>query len=209
MSGSAPVFLHRRLGLPDQDDESQDDTDSTLPSNCQIDGMSSLVALTLEHRLPLLGDGFISNASAITVRIGSGSFGTVSVSRLSVDLVGKRYSWAGEEDLFFPSDRPAGRKLAIKSIAIQPERDESIAAWASIAKEIRILGHRTLRKHQNIVDVITLGWTGTLYDDPKVNYRWPVLLMKHADCGTLEDFFTLDSVDFSWQLKIDLSYDII
>ena len=208
MSGSAPVLLRRRLDLPGDDVDANDDTALSFQSKCEVDGISSLVALTLEHHIPLLADGFTANPSAITVRAGSGGFATVNVSRLSKDLSGRQYSWFGEVNRFFRSERPAGRKLAVKLTA-NSEKERSTMAWPSLAREIRILGHESLRKHPNIVDIIALGWTGTIYDDLATNFRWPTLLMEYADCGTLEDFFTLEGIDFSWHLKIGVSYDII
>ena len=201
MSGS-PV-LQRRLVLPDDESEN---TDPKVP-NCEVDGISSLVALALDHHLPLLADGYTANASAITVRAGSGSFATVNISRLAMDISGRYQSWYGEESLF-GLDRAAGQKVAIKHAT---HRDESTPsrALASIANEIRVLGHQTLRDHQNIVDVIGLSWTGTIYDDLKTNYRWPVLLLEYANCGTLEDFFSLEDLKYTWDINNGISYDII
>ena len=208
MSGSAPVLLRRRLELPGDDVDTENDAAPSLQSKYEIDGVSALVALALEHHIPLLGDGFTANRSAITVRAGSGGFATVNVSRLSNDLSGRQHSWYDEEDEYFPSDQPAGRKVAVK-VATNSGSERSTSPWSSLAKEIRILGHETLRKHRNIVDVVALSWTGTMYDDLATDFRWPTLLMEYADCGTLEDFFTLEGVEFTWELKIGISYDII
>ena len=208
MSGSTPVLFRRKLQLPDDDNESDNDTASISQSNRQIDGTSSLVALALEHHIPLLADGFTDKVSATTARAGSGSFATVDVTPRSGKLSGERYTWHGEEDLFFRAGQPAGRKLATKVSALH-DRAEPTTPWASIAKEIRILAHELLRKHPNIVDIIALSWAGTIYDNPRTHYRWPMLLMEYADCGTLEDFFTLEGVELTWQLKIGISYDVV
>src|SRR4051812_33742697 len=102
-------LLQKRLVLSDE--EPQEIADQTCDFLC--DGVSSLVALALEHNLPLFGDGITANASALTVRAGHGSFATVNISRLAMDISGQKWSWYGEEHLF-GARRLAGHKVAVK-----------------------------------------------------------------------------------------------
>lgn len=208
MADEDGLVIRRRIAFSHQDDQSgESQFDYGIPGP-QVDGISSLVALALHHHIPLLPDGILDNASALTVKAGGGGFATVNVSRLTRDFTGRNFSWYGEEDLQVSSDRPTGQKLAIKKVAL-PDEDESNMPLESLAKEIRILGHAALRSHPNIVDIVALGWSGKTHHDPDFHPRFPVLLMEYANCGTLEDFFSLEGVTFDWQLKVGIAYDIV
>lgn len=198
---SGPIVQKRLVLL---DDEPEEIADETCDFRC--DGVSSLVALALEHKLPLFSDGVTANASALTVRAGHGAFAIVNISRLSIDISGQERSWQGEEHFFGPS-RIAGSKVAVKN-TLQGGDLSLSQSLTSMANEIRVLGHPHLRNHQNIVDIIGVGWGGTLYDDPECTYRWPILLLEFASCGTLEDFFTLEDLDYTWEIKEKICYDV-
>ena len=34
-------------------------------------------------------------------------------------------------------------------------------------------------------------------------------MLEHADCGTLEDFFALDGVGYTWEVKNGIAYDVV
>ena len=183
MSESEDLFLFRRLNLSDDTDDAEIDHGSFIQSNRQVDGISSLVALAFEREIQI----FEPQPKFKPARIGSGTFSTID---------------------YIPMARhhhPAKQVLVVKRY----EGRGSVRLWPAIAKEIRILGHPFLRCHPNIVDIIGLSWTGLITDhNQESEYRWPCLLMEYADCGTLEDFFTLEGVDFTWELKVEISYDI-
>ena len=197
----ADARVEKRLLLPS--DESSDTESQTGEFTC--DGYSSLVALALLHNVPLFGAGFTGNNSGITVRVGYGAFGIVNLSRLSLDISGQ-FSWYGEEDLFGPA-RPRGQKVAVKSVFRHIQNDYS-RAFADIAKEIRVLGHPFLRTHENILDIIGLTWDDDFCDSLETSPRQPMLVLEYANCGSLEDFFTLDGVNFSWVVKMGILSDV-
>jgi serine/threonine protein kinase len=198
--------LDRDLVFPD--DEWLDlDEDGDERGDFVCDGDSSLVALALLHHIPLFGDGFTSNQSGFTVRVGQGAFSTVDLSRLSRDISGQQLSWYGEEDLF-GQDRPRGRKVAVKHVFRHVQGNDS-KAFAEMGKEIRVLGHSYLRNNDNILDIIGLTWDGHSFDSLESGRRRPMLLLEYANCGTLEDFFTLENVDFSWSVKMSILSDIV
>jgi serine/threonine protein kinase len=181
-------------------DESEPECD---PGDFSCDGVSCLVALSLDHYIPLFTGGITANPNGINVRVGSGTFATVNLSRLTTDLSGELcWPWYGEEDLF-GRNRPAGEKVAMKATFRREDNDQS-KALVDIAKEIRILGHSHIRENRNIIDLIGLDWGPAFLE----GQRWPLLLLEYANCGTLEDFFNLNDLNYTWGIKTSIAYDI-
>jgi len=64
------------------------------------------------------------------------------------------------------------------------ENHSSAIRLASMSLELRILAHEPIRKHPNIVDILAFTWEKA---PDEFDRRWPILIMEHADCGTLAD----------------------
>lgn len=74
----------------------------------------------------------------------------------------------------------------------------------SISQEMRILSHEPLLQHKNIVDLVAFMWEKEV---DEFGRRWPILVLRDASCGTLEDFFQLGPVssDVSFGLAKDIA----
>jgi serine/threonine protein kinase len=70
--------------------------------------------------------------------------------------------------------------------------------------ELRILAHEPLRAHDNIVNLIAVGWEGDARD---VFRKWPVLVVEYADLGTLDDYFESRKPS-TWPILRKLCYDV-
>lgn len=175
------------------------------PEHFRYDGASGLVVLSLDHHVLLFTGGVTANPNEINVRAGSGAFATVNLSRLNMDLTGELcWPWYGEEgENAFGRKRPAGEKVAMKPTFRRADSDESVEL-ADIVKEIRILGHSHIHENPNIINVIGLDW-GPPFSEGQ---SWPLLLLEYANCGTLENFFTLDDLNYTWEIKTSITYDI-
>ncbi len=75
----------------------------------------------------------------------------------------------------------------------------------TVLLEFRALPYPPIRDHPNVVDLLDIGWE-TDPDDWKI--KWPVLIMKYTDRGTLHDLFSGESL-FSLQTKAKLCLDVV
>lgn len=74
-----------------------------------------------------------------------------------------------------------------------------------IMLELRVLCHDAIRRQENIVKLLGIGWE----TDPFVlNRRWPVLLLERAHHGSLADYLRHGSTASS-QMKIEVSLDVV
>ena len=60
---------------------------------------------------------------------------------------------------------------------------------SSMSLEMRILAHKPIRHHPNIVNLYAFTWEKI---PDQVGRRWPVLILENASCGTLADLKELD-----------------
>lgn len=74
----------------------------------------------------------------------------------------------------------------------------------SIILEIQVLSYPPLREHENIVNLVGLGFEPCFYGSPD---PWPVLLLERAQYGTLADLQQRNQ-SLSTQAKLELSLDI-
>lgn len=72
-----------------------------------------------------------------------------------------------------------------------------------IFQEIRVLSHKPLLEHRNIVDLVGFTWEK---DMDEFGRRWPILILRDADCGTLSDFFQL--ADVTSAVGLSLAKDV-
>ena len=181
----------------------------------RCDGISSLVALAFHLDVPVLDGTVTESALGTGARIGRGAFATAALSRLTRG-VSQKYRRKTELELIRPSvasaswlarDRPVGQRAVVKRFFTE-DRSHDDRAMAELSQELRILGHKHIWQHKNIVDIIGLDWERNPFDVLGGYYRFPVLLLEYGDCGTLEDFFRLEGVKYTWDVKVDLLYDI-
>lgn len=196
------LLVGKRLVLPE--DEIQDEATTDESPRVEIDGKASLVALAIQHDLPLFSGAGTANPSSLVVRAGQGTSATVNISRLTRSLAGGP-EWPLEQNSTRPKLLP-GQKVALKHLSHRHDSDFR-KKLGPMVKEIRVLGQSNLRNHANIIHLIGLDWEGAHVDDSASDSRWPVLLLEYADCGTLTDFFCL-GIDVTWEVKRDISYDI-
>ncbi|KAJ9648632.1 hypothetical protein H2199_001487 [Coniosporium tulheliwenetii] len=98
---------------------------------------------------------------------------------------------------------PDSRDVVFKSRVFNAEKDQQkslMEKLEAILLELRVLTHAPLRHHENIVQLIQVGWQGDALDR---NLKWPVLVVEYADKGTLADFFENEqAVDFDTKVSI-------
>jgi serine/threonine protein kinase len=70
--------------------------------------------------------------------------------------------------------------------------------------ELRVLTHPPLIAHENIVNLLQLGWEGDAVD---ISRKWPVLVMEYADLGTLTDYFDREP-RLPWSVRKTLCEDV-
>jgi len=74
-------------------------------------------------------------------------------------------------------------KSTLRGLESTDKRDEARRLEA-ILLELRVLTHPPLLAHENIVNLLQLGWEGDAVD---ISRKCPVLVMEYADLGTLGD----------------------
>jgi serine/threonine protein kinase len=111
---------------------------------------------------------------------------------------------------------PKGQWLVSKHIApvSQEEREiyeldeRGVGAYKleAISLEMRVLAHKPLRTHPNIVDLVSFMWEK---HPDELGHRWPILVLQDADCGTLSDFSQLDNAPLdSLPVALSIANDI-
>jgi serine/threonine protein kinase len=101
------------------------------------------------------------------------------------------------------SDGMAGGKAgSAPSFVADPERHRASLA-ESILLELRVLCHPPIRHHENVVDLLGLGWETDNLDYSRL---WPVLVVEWANHGTLLDVIRAQSLDVN--IKLELCRDI-
>jgi len=75
---------------------------------------------------------------------------------------------------------------------------------------MRILAHKPLLSHRNIVDLLAFSWERSKDESDR---KWPILVMEAADCGSLDDFlrltdFSTKSPDFAVSIALDIASGI-
>jgi serine/threonine protein kinase len=107
----------------------------------------------------------------------------------------RRTKFENSKDVVFKSSIPM---RSAKTLNGQGSLDAD--RLAALLLELRILTHPPFRDHQNIVNIIQVGWEGDALD---VSKKWPVLVMEYADRGTLVDYFDENvSADFPTKLSL-------
>jgi hypothetical protein len=76
-------------------------------------------------------------------------------------------------------------KSTLRSLESLDTRDEARRLEA-ILLELRVLTRPPLVAHENIVNLLQLGWEGDTVD---ISGKWPVLVMEYADLGNLANCF--------------------
>jgi serine/threonine protein kinase len=111
---------------------------------------------------------------------------------------------------FSSEERRRLDELEVSGIVLKRLRHQSSSRaddanrLAAILFELRVLTHKPLHKHENIVTFVGLLWEG---DPLGRNLLWPILIMERAEYGSLSQFqqrrFTL-----RYQTKRDLCADV-
>lgn len=190
----------------DDDHDNDDDDEGRLPSGFRCDDISSILALSFELKIPIFDAGVLGTKSGASIRIGSGAFSSAAISRFLSDTYPDR-SWSIDLHEGFQR-RAAGGKVVAKQFVMEHLGQRS-SAMRQLGQELRILAHPPLRGNPNIVDIVALAWDVWPFGDWDEEHRWPLLLLlEYADCGTLEQFFDLDGIDYIWDVKLGLLHDI-
>jgi serine/threonine protein kinase len=126
----------------------------------------------------------------------------IGVFAEATEFVGRGATFNVRRTLFSDS-----RNVVFKSRRADPGRDEDstlLQKLEAILLELRVLTHSPLRHHENIVQLIQVGWEG---DPLERTVKWPVLIVEYADKGTLADFFDNEEV-VNYDGKKSLCLDI-
>jgi serine/threonine protein kinase len=101
---------------------------------------------------------------------------------------------------------PPERSLVFKSVLPYSNftrRDEK-DRLGDIILELRALSHQPLRSHRNIVDLLGLGWEADSLEETR---KWPVLILEHADGGTLHNFLQ-NHPDLTFHQRLTICFDV-
>jgi serine/threonine protein kinase len=90
---------------------------------------------------------------------------------------------------------------------ISTDPDSDRVRLASMVQEMRVLAHKPLLSHRNIVDLIGFSWERSKDESGR---KWPILIMEAADCGSLDDFLRMTdpstkSPDFAVSMALDIA----
>jgi len=177
---------------PDSDDEYQErsgpiiahskrsETTTSIPS-CQDDSDSLQKLVTLVHS---------ATFSSITTTFGVRDFAEIP----SYQLARAKH--------FQTRKLVAGSGVAKYPVIYGPDGVSGMS-YEAAALELRILLHAPVRKHRNIVDILSIGWTRLAPLKPPL---LPIIYVEFAPNGTLAQYLennALDSVD-----KTSLTQDI-
>jgi serine/threonine protein kinase len=69
----------------------------------------------------------------------------------------------------------------------------------SILLELRVLCHPPIRRHENVVNLLGLGWETDYLDHTQL---WPVLVVEWANHGTLLDVISTQTLDVKTKLEL-------
>jgi hypothetical protein len=116
---------------------------------------------------------------------------------------------------FFPGTNRLVLKRRIPLTKCDHTEDKRIIA--SMMLELRVLTHTPVRKHENIVQLLGVGWeTDALELQPRTGAalseslrKWPVMLIERADKGTLAGFLRETATELPYRLKKTLCLDIL
>ena len=84
---------------------------------------------------------------------------------------------------------PEHKSVVFKSTVqgkMKIDSEDEALRLETILLELRVLTHPPLRRHKNIINLLTVGWEGDAFDHFR---KWPVLVVEYADRGTLVDYF--------------------
>jgi serine/threonine protein kinase len=80
-----------------------------------------------------------------------------------------------------------------------------ISLLEAMARELRILTHPPLQKHDNIISIFGVGWENDVLDE---QYMWPVLVMEYGNRGNLRQYLQTPSEPIAFSDKISLCRDV-
>lgn len=191
------------------------DSEDTSQPLC-ITGLSSFLALALRLGIPILS-AEVSRERWSTSNLGSGASFQVGRSLSSGKKPEKNYVGSNITIGGDPSDLGDRVKtfdeLVSKRIRLKLQNDvlEDRQRLAPMVREMRILGHKTLRDHDSIVRMLCLDWSGDSADLAG-DRCWPGLLLECASHGTLDNYLTQaqqSSWDTKWMLFCNIATGVL
>ena len=170
--------------------------------------------LTLAHRAelsvqsPALQLFLSSQAIDHSTHLGQGASFEVSCRDIPKTDGLEHESHMGGLTVVARQDGQAARKLVYKTAKIAftelgEPADSDRKAMNSVLMEIYALTHPPLFKHPNIVTFLALGWGNNPYN---ISYKLPVVVVEHADHGSLAALQEREILDS--KTKVNLSLDI-
>ena len=105
----------------------------------------------------------------------------------------------------FPDSKNVALKSGMLTQTPQPGGKTFMDLVNAIMLELRVLTHKPLTKHPNIIKLIRVCWEA----DPFIrSLKWPVLVVEYADQGTLEDYFD-NHGPLAYASRLSLLQDIL
>ena len=81
--------------------------------------------------------------------------------------------------------------------------DERVPRLQNFLRELHVLMHNPLRKHDNIIGFIAVGWERNRLSRDSVFY-WPFLVLEHAEYGSLVELLEDHPIDFETRRRLCL-----
>lgn len=88
---------------------------------------------------------------------------------------------------YFQTRHSEGLGVAKYPVFATASTELSIKSYKALANELRVLSHPPLMRHENMVKIMTIGWTRL---DPVAPAWMPMIFLELADLGTLTKFLS-------------------
>lgn len=126
------------------------------------------------------------------------------LAKVEPDFVGQGGSFRVEKTNVESSTSPPRVVVLKRPVLVDDDMDAS-KHWKAVLLEILALMHPPLANHENIVDLLAIGWDSSSTDTSS-KPEWPILVMPYATHGTLASF--QHSSDATLSVKYSLCLDV-
>jgi serine/threonine protein kinase len=109
-----------------------------------------------------------------------------NVAKAEREFIGEGHSFRVEKAFMETSDAMPHVVVIKRPLFSKGDKTEG-SHWSRLLLEVKSLMHPPLAAHTNIVDLLAIGWEGSL-SDTSPELEWPILVMSYATHGTLDAF---------------------
>ncbi|KAK1831877.1 hypothetical protein QBC39DRAFT_350381 [Podospora conica] len=187
---------------------SQDSEVARRPLSLKVDddlpGQAAFVSLLTRLGVPILNKSANSEGGRDHQFVGVGR--SFSVSRAAFALAdqssgGNPFNMGVKVDPDLQNKAYVVKRINPLPSSVASDRVQ----LAAITNEVRILANETLKSVPHLVKLIGVAWD----ELPTLDRHWPRLLIEAADYGNLAEFLTTHDDSHSWDVKLEITLDIL